>query len=137
VVDPEVSAESRTCRVLMRLRSEDRRVKPGMFVRASIAGEILPDRLLVPREAILTRDGRPVVFKVVEGRSQWVYVQLGRQNDRLVEIVRIDQGGPLDPGTEVIISNHLTMTHNAKIKIKETLEVPDPWGTSGSGSEDE
>ena len=99
-----------------------------MFVRAAIAGEILPERILVPREAIVTRDGRPVLFKVEDGRARWVYVQLGPQNETLVEIARVDQGGPLDPGTPVIVDNHLTMTHDAKVKVKKTVEVPDPWG---------
>jgi RND family efflux transporter MFP subunit len=137
VVDPEVAADSRTCRVLLRLRSDEHRVKPGMFVRAWIAGEVLADRLLVPRQAIVTRDGRPVLFKVQDDRALWVYVQLGRQNDQLVEIARVDQGGPLDPGTQIIVSNHLTMTHEAKIKVKETIEVPDLWGASEKGSEGE
>jgi RND family efflux transporter MFP subunit len=137
VVDPEVTIESRTLRVLLRLRSDDRRVKPGMFVRAWIAGEVLADRLLVPRQAIVTRDGRPVLFRVEDDRAKWVYVQLGRQNDQLVEITRIDQGGPLEPGTQVIVSNHLTMTHDAKIKVKETIEIPDLWGSAieAQGSE--
>ncbi len=128
VVAPEVAAESRTCQVLLRLESPDQRIKPGMFVRAAIAGQVLPDRLLVPREAIVTRDGRPVLFRVEDGRAQWVYVQLGEQNEKLVEIARVDQGGPLDPGTPVIVDNHLTMTHDAKVKVKKTIEVPDPWG---------
>jgi HlyD family secretion protein len=137
VIDPEVAADSRTCRVLLRLRSDEQRVKPGMFVRASIAGEVFADRLLVPRQAIVSRDGRPVLFKVEDDRALWVYVQLGRQNDQLVEIERVDQGGPLDPGTQVIVSNHLTMTHNAKIRVKETIEVPDLWGSAVAGSEGE
>jgi RND family efflux transporter MFP subunit len=130
VVDPEVTVESRTLRILLRLRSDDRRVKPGMFVRAWIAGEVLEDRLLVPRQAIVTRDSRPVLFRVEADRAKWVYIQLGRQNDKLVEITRIDQGGPLAPGTQVIVSNHLTMTHDAKIKVKETIEVPDLWSSA-------
>ena len=137
VIDPEVASDSRTCRVLLRLRSDEQRVKPGMFVRAWIAGEVLEDRLLVPREAIVSRDGRPVLFRVEDDRAKWVYVQLGRQNDQLVEIARIDQGGPLEPGSQVIVSNHLTMTHDAKIRVKETIEVPDLWdaSTAGSGGE--
>ncbi len=135
VIDPEIAADSRTCRALLRLKSREHRVKPGMFVRASIAGEIFPDRLLVPREAIVTRDGRPVLFKVEDDRALWVYVQLGQQNERLVEIARIDQGGPLEPGTEVVVANHLTMTHNAKVKVKETIDVPDPWAPEDAESE--
>lgn len=127
VVDPEVAADSRTCRVLMRLRGDPRRIKPGMFVRASIAGQVLEDRLLVPRQAIVTRDGRPVLFKVEDGRAKWVYVTLGAQNETLVEIERVTQGGPLDPDTQVIVTNHLTMAHDAKVKVTGTVEPTDPW----------
>ena len=127
VISPDIDEDSRTCRVLMRLRSKDGRIKPGMFVRAAIAGEVFPDRLLVPREAILTRDGRPVVFKVDGDRARWVYVQLGQRNNHLVEIARVDQGGPLEPGTLVVVDNHLTLTHDAKIKVKKTAEIKDPW----------
>lgn len=127
VISPEIEEESRTCRVLLRMRSEDGRVKPGMFARAAIAGQIYPDRLLVPREAILTRDGRPMLFKVEEDRARWVYVKLGLRNDHVVEIARVDQGGPLDPGTLVVVDNHLTLTHDAKVKVKKRLEISDPW----------
>jgi RND family efflux transporter MFP subunit len=127
VVSPDVDESSRTCKVLMRLRSQDGSVKPGMYVRAAIAGQVYADRLLVPRAAILARDGRPVIFKVEGDRALWVYVQLGERNDELVEIKRIDQGGPLDPGTLVVIDNHLTLTHNAKIKVKKEVVVSDPW----------
>lgn len=132
VIDPEVAPGSRTCQVLLRLSGSDHGVKPGMFVRAAIAGQIFPDRLLVPREAIVTRDGRPVVFKVEDHRALWVYVKLGQQNERWVEIERVNQGGPLDPGTEVIVDNHLTMTHNALVKVKKTIDVPDPWAVDDS-----
>ncbi len=129
VISPQIDPESRTCQVLLRLRSEDGRVKPGMFVRTFIAGEILPDRLLVPREAILTRDGRPLLFKVADGRSKWVYVQLGKRNDIFVEVTRVLQGGPLDVGTLVVISNHLTLAHDAKIKVKKTITPPNAWAS--------
>ena len=99
-----------------------------MFVRAAIAGQVFEDRLLVPREAILTRDGRPVVFKVEDDRAQWVYVKLGERNDHLVEIARIDQGGPLDPGTLVVVDNHLTLDPRRQDQGQEEARDPDdPW----------
>ena len=132
VVAPEVAADSRTCQVLFRLQSEDQTIKPGMFVRAAIAGRVFADRLLVPREAIVMRDGRPVLFKIEDGHARWVYVQLGQQNEKLVEIARVDQGGPLSPGALVIVDNHLTMTHDARVKVKKTVEVPDPWSSEAA-----
>ena len=130
VISPEIDDTSRTCSALLRIKSQDGRVKPGMFVRAAIAGEVHEDTRLVPREAILTRDGRPMLFRVEKDRAKWVYVQLGKRNDYVVEIERIDQGGPLDDGTLVIIDNHLTLTHDAKVKVRKTRPINDPWVSS-------
>jgi RND family efflux transporter MFP subunit len=127
VISPEVDRESRTCRVLMRLADRRGRVRPGMFVRAAIAGRILDDRLVVPREALLTREGRPLVFKIEDDQAKWLYVALGERNERLVEITRVEQGGTLEAGDPVIVSNHLTLAHNAKVKVRRTIEVENPW----------
>ena len=127
VISPRIDPASRTCQVLVRLRSDDGKIKPGMFVRTSIAGEVYPDRLVVPREAILTRDGRPLLFRVEDGRAKWVYVELGLRNDHAVEIARVVQGGPVEEGTPVVIDNHLTLTHDAKVKVRRTEPLVDPW----------
>lgn len=139
IIDPEVDPESRTCRLLMRVEHgsgqvQPGQVKPGMFVRAAIAGSVYQDRLLVPRQAIVTRDGRPVVFRVEDDRAQWVYVELGEQNDRWVEIASVYQGGPLEAGTPVILENHLTLSHQAKVKIKKVVEIDDPWAADSDAS---
>ncbi|MCK5407612.1 MAG: efflux RND transporter periplasmic adaptor subunit, partial [Candidatus Krumholzibacteria bacterium] len=127
VISPQFDRDSRTCQVLLRLKNEDGRLRPGMFVRAIIAGEIFAERLLVPKEAILTRDGRPLLFTIEDNRAKWLYVQLGQQNDALVEVERVLQGGTLGEGDPVIVSDHLTLAHDAKVKIKKTLPVHDPW----------
>jgi RND family efflux transporter MFP subunit len=127
VISPEIDEDSRTCKILLRLDSDKGRIKPGMFARAAIAGQIYEDKLLVPREAILTRDGRPMLFRVEGDRAKWVYVKLGLRNDHVVEIAGVTQGGPLDPETLVVVGNHLTLTHDAKIKVSKTLPISDPW----------
>ncbi len=132
VVSPNIDSDSRTCRVLLRVRNEDGRLQPGMFVRAAIAGRIHPDKLMVPVEAILTRDGRPLLFKVEEDQAKWVYVQIGLRNDRFVEIERVLQGGPLDEGSLVVVSDHLTLSHDARVRVKKVLDMTVAWAKSGA-----
>ncbi len=134
VISPRIDPDTRTCEVLIRYKSDDGRVRPGMFVRASIAGETHPEKLLVPREAILYRDGRPLLFRIDGDRAKWVYVTLGEQNDYVVEIKRVLQGGPVDAGTKVVVSDHLTLTDDAKVKIKKTHPIQDPWAKTGEES---
>ena len=133
VINPSIDPQSRTCRVLARVRNTDGHLQPGMFVRAAIAGKIYPDKLLVPNEAILTRDGRPLVFKVENDQAKWVYVQLGLRNDRFAEVESVLQGGPLDEGTLVVVSDHLTLAHDAKVKVRRVVDMTVAWS---AGAED-
>ena len=130
VVSPNIDSDSRTCRVLLRVRNDAGRLQPGMFVRAAIAGRIHPDKLLVPTEAILTRDGRPLLFKIEDDQAKWVYVRIGLRNDRFVEIERVLQGGPLDEGTLVIVSDHLTLSHDARVRVKKVVDVAVAWASA-------
>ncbi len=133
VVSPQFDRETRTCRVLLRVKNDDGRMRPGMFARSLIAGERFEDRLLVPREAILTRDDRPLLFKVEGDRAKWLYVELGESNDQLVAVRSVLQGGTLDPGDRVVVSEHLTLAHDAKVKVRKTVPMTDPWLRSAKG----
>jgi membrane fusion protein (multidrug efflux system) len=127
VISPRFDRDSRTCQVLLRLENPTGKIRPGMYVRAIVSGQRFPNRLLVPKEAILTRDGRPLLFKVEDKRAKWVYLQLGRQNDDVVEIDQVLQGGSLSPGDLVIVNNHLTLSHDAAVTVKKTVPIRDPW----------
>lgn len=127
VISPHFDRDSRTCQVLLRFDNPTGKIRPGMFARAIIAGHTFSDRLLVPKEAILTRDGRPLLFKVEDDRAKWVYLQLGKQNDDVVEVVAVLQGGTLSADDLVIVSDHLTLSHDAKVKIKSVVPIHDPW----------
>ncbi|MFH1145193.1 MAG: efflux RND transporter periplasmic adaptor subunit [Candidatus Eisenbacteria bacterium] len=128
VISPYLEASSRTCEVLVRFANPAGRYRPGMFVRGEIAGWVHPDLLLVPKDAVLTRDERALVFKVVEDHAQWLYVDTGLENDRWVEIRAVHSGGSLAPGEQVVVSDHLTLAHEAKLKIRRVRPPEDRWG---------
>ena len=135
VVSPAVEAASRTCRVLLRFVNDDPRIRPGMFARAEIATEVLTDRRLVPREAVLVREERPLVFKVVDDRAIWVYVETGARNDTYIEITGVAPGQTLEPEDRVVVSDHLTLAHEAAVSVARVVRPKDPWRTS-FGSEE-
>jgi len=69
----------------------------------------------VPKQAIVERDGRKIVFvaqKEPDGKelAKWHYVQTGEENDKEVEIVE-----GLEEGQEVIIENNFTLSHDMPI----------------------
>ncbi len=127
LISPYLDEESRTCDVTVRFDNTDGKYRSGMFARAQIAGFVVPDLLLVPKSALLIRDKRPLVFKKDGDRAKWLYVTIGKQNDDWVEILQVHSGGSLSPGDEVVISDHLTLAHEAKIKVRKRIPSSDRW----------
>jgi multidrug efflux pump subunit AcrA (membrane-fusion protein) len=99
------------------------RILPGMYARASLAAQRLPDRILVPKEAVLERDHRTMLF-VFEGDGEtgfakWRYVTPGLRNETQVEIVENPDTEMVEPGERVLVDGHFTLTHDARVRITE------------------
>lgn len=123
-INPVVDPESRTGRVTVLLANPNHRIKPGMYAEVSLDAEALPDRILVPRSAILERAGRKILF-VYEpdgsaGLSKWRYVTTGRENDQYVEITVGDEG-MVDPGEVVLVDGHHYLAHDTPVRLVENV----------------
>ena len=122
-VNPVVDPERRTGRVSVALANPGGRIKPGMYAEVSLAATSYPDRLLVPREAVLERgEGRrrTMLFVHREGRAEWRYVRTGRENERLVEIVPSDEG-TVSPGEVVLVDGHHFLAHDTPVRLVDDV----------------
>jgi membrane fusion protein (multidrug efflux system) len=133
VISPTLDEATRTCEILIRFANPTGRFRPGMFVRTQIAGVIFKDKLLAPKAALLIRDNRPLVFKKEGDRARWLYVDIGLENEQWVEILKVHSGGSLSPGDEVVVSDHLTLAHEAKISVRKTIPPEDKWDFADFG----
>ena len=111
-VNPTIDTERRTCRVLLEIENPDRAVRPGMFADVRVEAARYEDRLLVPREALLTRDDRKVVFVYEGGRAKWRYVETGEETDDMVEV---REG--LAARDTLITAGHFNLAHNAQVIV--------------------
>jgi RND family efflux transporter MFP subunit len=117
-ISPIVDPEDKTCNVIVEMVNVDQSVKPGMHAEVEIAAEIYPDRLLVPQDAILTRNQRKLVFVVEGDRAKWKYIAIGIENEEYAEVLPTDDpGGGIEPGNQVLIDGHFTIAHDARIRI--------------------
>jgi len=120
-VNPVVDQETRTARVSVSVPNPRAQLLPGMYARVALAAQRLPDRLLVPRNAILERDDRKLVFVFAgesdTGLAKWRYVTTGLQNDSLVEIVASEETELVQPGEIVLVDGHQTLTHDARVRL--------------------
>jgi HlyD family secretion protein len=117
-INPVVDHEFRTARVSISVRNPNGRILPGMFARASLDAQRLPDRIMVPVDAILERDNRrTLVFVFEDGRAKWRYVTPGRSNGTWVEIVENPDTEMLAPGEIVLVGGHYTLQHDIPVKL--------------------
>jgi multidrug efflux pump subunit AcrA (membrane-fusion protein) len=95
-----------------------------MYAQVRIAARLFADRVMVPREAILERDRRKLVF-VLEpessgadaGLAKWTYVTTGLENQDYVEIASNPETTMLEPGQIVLVEGHSTLIHDAKVRL--------------------
>lgn len=128
-INPLVDPETRTGRVTVLLPNPAARIKPGMYAEVSLDAEALPDRVLVPRSAILERgEGRRRTMLFVYeqsgdvGLAKWRYVNTGRENDTHVELLR---EGPeqdfVEPGEVVLVDGHHYLAHDTPIRLVDDV----------------
>ena len=116
-INPLVEEQTRTAKVTVMIANPGGRVLPGMYARVDLEALRIPDRLLVPREAILERDRRTMLFVYEDGRAQWRYVTTGLENDRYVEIVENPETETVQAGEIVLTGGHFTLTHDASVRL--------------------
>lgn len=90
---------------------------PGMNANAVIR---LPqnENVIVPREALVMKSGRPVVFTMEDGLAKWNYVEIGEDNGQDLEIL-----SGIESGKQVIITNNLQLAHDARVSLVSTEQI--------------
>ena len=115
---PLVDSTTRAGRAYVRVPGNTA-LRPGMYADVRLEATRLTNRRLVPARAVIERDGRPLVFVVKSGRAQWTYINPGRSNGTDTEVLPDSATGqiPVNPGDEVIVEGHLTLTHDAPVRV--------------------
>jgi RND family efflux transporter MFP subunit len=120
---PLVDSTTRAGRAYVRAPGNNA-LRPGMYADVRLEANRLTGRRLVPARAVIERDGRPLVFVVKGGRALWTYINPGRSNGIETEILPDSATGqiPVNPGDEVIVEGHLTLTHDAPVRVAARRE---------------
>jgi multidrug efflux pump subunit AcrA (membrane-fusion protein) len=111
-VSPYIDKETKTCKVTIQIQNASNNLKPGMFVKVFIESNNLQSRILIPKEALLVRDKRTLVFVVEGDLAKWKYIQIGEQNDEFIEVT-----AGLEPRENVIVEGQYTLAHDAKVRV--------------------
>lgn len=90
----------------------------GMNVNVNVRKKV-PGQLIVPRLAVMSRDGESVLFKYSHGMVIWTYINIMYENSTHYSVLA-DQNrmASLKPGDTIIISNNFHLAHGSSVKRK-------------------
>lgn len=124
-INPMVDRATRFTKVVVSLPNPGGRILDGMYARVALDARHLPDRIIVPRSAILERNRRKMLFvfegEGTRGLAKWRYVTTGAENDTMVELVPNPDTEMVKPGEIVLTNGHHTLSHDARIRVVERV----------------
>ena len=113
-LSPEIDREKKTGTVFIGFVNPGS-VRAGLNAEADIEYATVKDVLKIPRQSMLVRSNRTLVFTVENDVAMWKYLEAGAGNEEEIEV----KSGELQAGDRVVIEGQLTLAHQAKVKIIE------------------
>ncbi len=129
-ISPHLNHLARTELVRTVLNNPAHELRPGMFASADIVTEVVPDAILVPREAVIDTGTRQIAFVMdptSAGHFQPRLVRTGMAGDE--DQVRILDG--LAPGDQVVTSGQFLM--DVESRTTEAIEKLQKGSAAGMG----
>jgi len=112
-VFPSVAVQSRTIRVEARVPNPGFRLKPGFFATVRVPLARLPGAFVVPRSALVRREGTEHVFVVRGDRAELVPIQTGVETADRLEVV-----SGLSSSDRVVVSGADTLKPGDRVQVK-------------------
>jgi len=109
---PTIDAVTRTLRAEVAVANPDGRLRPGMFVEVTMVAERREGVPVVPREALVERGGRKVVFVLRGQQVDRREVVAGLGDD---DVVEIRQG--LAAGERIVVRGLETLTDGTRVQV--------------------
>lgn len=85
-VSPVVDGETGTVKVTAEIASPTAQFRPGAFVRVNIRTDTVVDAVLIPKSAVIERDGETFVFVTDKDVARKKVVQLGYEDGVNIEV---------------------------------------------------
>lgn len=113
LISPIVDEKTRTSQVKIELANLDHRLRPGMFARAQIITKDRKGILAIPKESLLRRGDKKIVFVVKNGLAFEQEVEIGLETEEFVEIT-----AGLSEDDAIIVSGHWGLEDKAQVSVR-------------------
>jgi membrane fusion protein (multidrug efflux system) len=86
-IDPHLDVNGRALSIRARLENPELILRPGLFARIRVKGQVKRNVLVIPESAIVPRGADKIVYLVKNGQAKEAKVVLGGRHNGLVEIL--------------------------------------------------
>lgn len=87
----------------------------GMNVRVTVK-RLLDRQMVVPKTAIVLRDGKQVIFTVKDSIAMWNYITTGLENMTECTLVDWESNG-LQEGMTIVTTGNVNLAHESPVKV--------------------
>jgi RND family efflux transporter MFP subunit len=112
-INPTVD-KSGMVRVKARINNPKNQLYDGMNVKIRMQRSF-GKQLVIPKEALVLRTNKKVVFTLKNGHAQWVYVETTQENSDSYVLV---EDGKLSVGDSVIYEGNINLAHETPVRLK-------------------
>lgn len=124
-VSPILDSVSRTMEIKLKINPIDERVRVGMYARVRLVTESMNDVIVLPSNAIVTRDGKNYLFVISDKKSEsgkstvdMVNVKVGITVDNVVEI---SEG--ISAGAEVVVKGQGLLNQGDVVNVLSVVNA--------------
>lgn len=114
-IDPMVDVNGRSLKIRALVPNGDGQLRPGLFARIVVKGQIERQVVVVPESAVVPRAGENYVYRIEDGKVVEAKVKLG---DRANAEVQILDG--LASGATVVTAGQQKVKNGASVKVVDT-----------------
>lgn len=105
--------------VRARMRNTDPMLIDGMNVKVVVERSV-PGMIVVPKSAVVERDGYHVIFEVADGQAVWTYVDILHGNSTQYAITGCrEKETRIKEGETVIVSDNQNLADGTPVKVKK------------------
>ena len=111
-ISPALDPESRMFTLRLRIPNPNLSFKPGMFIKADIIVNEKESAIVIPKDIILERRGRPMVFVVQRGFALERRLETGMENPDEIEVLE-----GLQENDSLVIEGFETLRHQSRVNV--------------------
>lgn len=110
-ISPEIDQKTKTGQAIIEVDNSSNTLKTGMTVEGRVFVKSVKDKVRMPREALLERDGRTLVFKLTGTEVEWIYVTPIAMNSEWVLVNHEN----IAPGDTLAVDKHFSISHQQNV----------------------